>query len=110
MLTKTDLDQVGKLVRKIVREEIKVEVSDAKKTLESQIRLSRMEVQSDISDLDDRVKNVEIRLDGIEKDVKDTKKRVKKIGKTVDVMIDLFDKEDVSLRKRVVRIEEHLQI
>lgn len=131
MLTKTDLEQLGKLVRKVVREEVEAEVKDATHTLGSDIRASRMQVQHDISELDDRMKNVEIRVDGsdknvnliigqldkiderligVEKDVKDIKKRVKKTNKTVDVMIDISDKDIVGLRKRVGRIEEHLRI
>ncbi|MBI2032448.1 MAG: hypothetical protein HYT09_02260 [Candidatus Levybacteria bacterium] len=131
MLTKMDLEQLGKLVRKVVREEVEAEVKDATHTLGSDIRASRMQVQHDISELDDRMKNVEIRVDGsdknvnliigqldkiderligVEKDVKDIKKRVKKTNKTVDVMIDISDKDIVGLRKRVGRIEEHLRI
>ncbi|MBI2420601.1 MAG: hypothetical protein HYV38_00765 [Candidatus Levybacteria bacterium] len=53
---------------------------------------------------------IDERLIGVEKDVKDIKKRVKKTNKTVDVMIDISDKDIVGLRKRVGRIEEHLRI
>lgn len=42
------------------------------------------------------------------KDIKDVKKRVKRIEKTTDVMIKVFDREDVKLHKRVTKIEEHL--
>lgn len=110
MLTKTDLSQVGKLVRKIVREEVEAEVKNSTHTLENQIRLSRMQVQNEISELNDRMKNVEIKVDGVGKDVKDVKARVRKTEKTVDVMAKLFDKEDVSLAKRVRRIENHLSL
>ncbi|MEK7159883.1 MAG: hypothetical protein AAB702_00165 [Patescibacteria group bacterium] len=50
------------------------------------------------------------RLNPIEKDIKDVKKRVKKIEKTVDVMIDQFDGEIVRTQKRVSRIENHLNL
>ena len=127
MLTKTDLSQI----RKVVREEVETEVKDTTQTLRSEIRESRMRVQSDVRDLDDRMKNVEVRMDGhekssslviealdkiegrlsgLEKDAKDIKKRVRKTEKTVDVMIDQFDKEIVGTQKRVSRIEEHLQL
>ena len=127
MLTKLDLSQI----RKVVREEVETEVKDTTQTLRSEIRESRMRVQSDIRDLDDRMKNVEVRMDGhekssslviealdkiegrlsgLEKDAKDIKKRVRKTEKTVDVMIDQFDKEIVGTQKRVSRIEEHLQL
>ncbi|MEK7186513.1 MAG: hypothetical protein AAB675_04075, partial [Patescibacteria group bacterium] len=65
MLTKTDIAQI----RKVVREEVETEVKDSTRNLESQIRLSRMQVQSDIGELDDRMKNVEVRVDRVGKDV-----------------------------------------
>lgn len=110
MLIKTDLDQLGKVVRKIVREEVEAEVSDAKNSLGAQITMTKLELKQKINDLDDRVKNTEIKLNGIDKDIKDVKKRVRKTEKTVDVMIDLFDKEIVKTQKRVTRIEDHLSL
>ena len=117
MLTKADFDQIGKLVRKIVREEVETETKDAVQTLRTEIKESRMRVQSDIRNLDDRVKNVEVRMDGlenkingIEKDLKDVKKRVRKTEKTVDVMIDQFDRGIVGTQKQVTKTEDHLQI
>ena len=41
MLTKPDIAQI----RKVVREEVETEVKDSTRNLESQIRLSRMQVQ-----------------------------------------------------------------
>ena len=108
MLTKSDFDQLGKLVRKIVREEVETEVKDSTRTLENQIRLSRMQVQNDINELDDRMKNVEIRVDVVGKGVEDIKKRVKKIEKDVNLIGRLFDEGDVKLERRVKRIEQHL--
>ncbi|MBI3985202.1 MAG: hypothetical protein HY344_04710 [Candidatus Levybacteria bacterium] len=99
MLTKTDIQQI----RGVVREEIEAEVSSAKTSLESQIRMSRMQVQHDIGQLSDKVKDIEI-------DVKDVKKRVRKTEKTVDTVIDFFDKDIVAVKKRVDRIEHHLSI
>lgn len=49
-------------------------------------------------------------LGSLKTDIKDVKKRVRKTEKTVDIMIDLFDKEIVGTQKRVTRIEEHLRI
>lgn len=113
MLTKNDLDQI----RKVVRQEVKVEVKDSTQTLDSQIRLSRMQVQANISELDDRMKNVEIRLDDVgdqvkqtQNDLTDVKKRVKKIEKTVDLIVKNYDEADVLLGRRVKKIEEHLSL
>lgn len=104
MLTKIDLDQI----RKVIRQEVKVEVKDSTSTLGSQIRLSRMQVQSDISGLDDRTKNVEIRLDDLANNAKKIQKDVSQIKKTQDTMLDLLDKEQMEQRKRIVRLEEHV--
>jgi len=109
-MQKSDVNQIGKLVRKIVREEIETEIKDSTRTLENQIRLSRMQIQNDINELDDRMKNVEIRTDSVGKDVKDIKKRVRKIEKTVDIVARLYDAQDVKLAKRVTRIEHHLDL
>jgi hypothetical protein len=110
MLTKNDLDQI----RKVIRQEVKVEVNDSTQTLESQIRLSRMQVQGNISELDDRIKNVEIRqddainkVDKVQKGVDGLTKKVLIIQKTQDVMIDMLDKEQMEQRRRIVRLEEH---
>lgn len=67
MLTSNDLKQI----RGVAREEIEAEVSNAKTSLESQVRISRRQIQHDISQLGDKVKDIEI-------DLKDIKKRVRK--------------------------------
>ncbi|MCL6096126.1 MAG: hypothetical protein M1444_00370 [Patescibacteria group bacterium] len=103
MLTKIDLNQI----RKVVRQEVKVEVKDLTRTLDSQIRLSRMQVQANIGDLDDRIKNVEIRLDDVGSQVKKTQKDVSQIKRNQDTMLDLLDKEQMQQRKRITRLEEH---
>lgn len=103
MLTKNDLDQI----RKVVRQEVKVEVKDSTQTLNSQIRLSRMQVQANIGEVDDRIKNVEIRLDDVANNVKKIQKNVSKLQRTQDEMLDLLDKEQMQQRKRITRLEEH---
>ncbi len=50
------------------------------------------------------------RLNPIEKDLKDVKKIVRKIEKTVDVVIDHFDREIVRTQKRVAIIEDNLNL
>jgi hypothetical protein len=88
MLTKTDLDQI----RKVIRQEVKIEVKDSARTLDSQIRLSRMQVQGNIGEVDDRIKNVEIKLDDVANNVKKTQK----------------DISQMQQRKRIVSLEEHV--
>ena len=111
MLTKSDLDQI----RKVIRQEVKVEVKDSTQTLESQIRLSRMQVQASIGEVDDRVKNVEIRqddtvnkVDKIQKDIDGLSKKVSKIQRTQNSMLDMLDGEQMTQRKRTLRLEQHV--
>jgi hypothetical protein len=104
MLTKNDLDQI----RKVIRQEVKVEVKDSTQTLESQIRLSRMQVQGNIGEVDDRIKNVEIKFDDAANNVKKVQKAVLQIKKTQDTMLVLLDREQMQQRKRIVRLEEHV--
>lgn len=106
MLTKDDLA----LIRKVVREEVETEVKDSSRTLETQIIKSRMEQQREMGELDDRMKNVEIRVDGLRKYVKDVKKDVKYIKKTLDVAIKVFNEEHTKLAKKVKRTEDHLDL
>ena len=63
MLTKTDISQI----RKVVREEVEAEVSDAKNSLGAQVRMTKLELKHEIHELDDRLKTTEIRLSGIDK-------------------------------------------
>lgn len=109
-LTKSDLDQIEKAVRKVVREEVEAEVKDSTRTLDTQIRMSKIQVQHDISELDDRMKNVEVRVDNIQKDIKTSKKDLRYISKTVDIIAKNYDEEDVKLNRRVRRIEQHLML
>lgn len=46
----------------------------------------------------------------VKKELKPIKSDMSKVRKDVDVIITLFDREYVDLRKRVEAIEEHLQL
>ena len=85
MLTKDDL----KAIREVVREEIEVEKED----LQGEIKLARVQVQSDVRDVAGRLKNVEILLREIQKDLK--------------TAIDFFDNEYLEINQRVKDIEKH---
>ena len=106
MLTKDDFSSI----KKIIREEIGNEVKDAVSTLESKIIISLMQTQSSIGDLEDRIKNLAIKLDGVDKNVKENKKNIGKLQKTLDVAIKMFNEDDVKLEKRVRKIETHLRL
>ena len=103
MLTKNDLNEI----RKVIRQEVKVEVKDSTQTLDSQIRLSRMQVQANIGEVDDRIKNVEIKLDDVASEVKKLQKDVSQIRKDQSSMLNLLDSEQMSQRKRIIRLEKN---
>ena len=92
MLTKSDLNQI----RKIVREEVETESKSSKEDLQGEIKLARIEIQKEIRQLAKRVKNLEIAVNKIQKDVTS--------------IISFFDQEYLELRKRVGRLEEHLRL
>lgn len=92
MLTKTDLNQI----RKVVREEVEIESKSSKEDLQGEIKLVRIEIQKDIRTLTNRVKSLEIITNRIQKDIKS--------------IINFFDKEFLQLRKRVEKVEEHLNL
>jgi hypothetical protein len=74
MLTKTDLSQI----RKIVRQEVETESESAKEDLQGEIKLSRIELQKDVRSVKDRIKNLEI--------------AVRKIQKNIKTIVNFFDK------------------
>jgi phage-related minor tail protein len=69
-----------------------------------------MQVQANIGELDDRVKNVEIGLDDAVSGVKKIQKDVSQIKRTQGTMLDLLDKEQMEQRKRITRLEEHVSL
>ncbi len=93
MLTKTDLSQI----RIIVREEIENETHALKDELQADIAMARVRLQSDINTLKDRVKNLEIRVAKMHKELKAETKLV----------VNFLDKENIATVKRVRKIEEH---
>lgn len=68
-----------------------------------------MLTKNDLTQIRNVIKE-EVRLETkpIRKDLKTLKKKVTKIEKTVDVMIDQFNRDDMRLNKRVKKIETHL--
>lgn len=110
MLTKTDLDQLEKVVRKIVREEVEAESKNIKDDLEHEIKTANLHIRRSMQELEDRMKNLEIRMLSSENEIKGLRKDVRKLQKDVSVAIDVFNVEDTSLAKRVSKIEDHLSL
>ena len=95
MLTKTDLLQITKAVKEVVREEVGNEAQSIKDGLIQELTMSRMRVQTDIRDLGDRIKNLEVRVTKMHKDLKSEIKTV----------VNFLDRENLKTLKRV---EDHL--
>lgn len=64
-----------------------------------------MLTNSDLKEIKNIVDNT---VNPLSKDIKDVKKRVRKIEKTVDIAIKMLNEDDVKLIKRVTKIEGHL--
>lgn len=86
MLTKADLSQI----RKIFREEQETE----KEEFRGEMKLWRIELQKEIRDLKDHFKNLEIKINKIQKDIK--------------IIINFFDRENLEFKRRPEKLEEHL--
>ena len=98
MLTKQDL----KAIKSVVRDEVVSEAETTKSNLRAEIKMSRIRIQEDISNLTDRVKNLEQKTDI-------NNKYISQVDKKVDLVIKAFDREYLDLQKRVSRVETHLQ-
>ena len=92
MLTKTDLKEI----RKILREEVEAESQNIKEELQADMKMNLVRTLTEIRELKDRMKNLEIGVRKIQKDLK--------------YAIDFLDKEGLKITKRVDRIEEHLNL
>jgi hypothetical protein len=92
MLNDKDLEKI----RIVIREEIEAESSNTKNELQTDIKMSQMRITGIIDELKNRVKNIEIKINQISKDLK--------------YAINFLDKEDVKTVKRIDRIENHLNL
>jgi len=91
-LTKEDVDQL----RKVFREEVEAEAKLTREELQSDILHTKLRIEEGLHTIENRLKNVEI--------------KVNKIDKTVDVMRRLLDQEQMNQRERSDQVEEHLTL
>lgn len=89
-LTKADFSQI----RKILREESEEENETTRSELRTELKLFRVKLENQLEKVENGVKNLSIRL--------------RKVEKNISVAIDVFDRTDVKLDKRVEKIEDHL--
>lgn len=100
MFKKSDLQTLEKLVRGVVREEIENESEAIRSELVGEIASSRMRIQVDIDEVKTRVKNVDMKLTRVHKDLKEEIKTVS----------NFLDKQTMDVAKRVKRVENHLHL
>ena len=79
MLTKTDFKEI----RKIIREEV-------------EMKMNLVRTLTEVREIKDRLKNVEIKILKIQKDLK--------------YAVNFLDKEGLRISKKVERIEKHLSL
>lgn len=99
-LTKSDLTEIKKIVKEVVRDEIGNETKSINDSLSADITLSRIRIQEEIRELTDRIKNLEIRLSKMHKELKEE----------IKIVSHFLDKENLKAVRRIEKIEDHLRI
>lgn len=94
MLTKEDLSEI----RKIVREEVENE----SKQIQSDLTLVKIHLDSEINEVRNRVKNLEIKTANLETKIDKMHRELKEEIKKV---VDFFDREHLRIDKRVKILE-----
>ena len=100
MLTKTDLSQIGKIVRDEVRGEInpiKKDVASLKQGVGG-LKIDMRAVKADVSGLKQDV-------GGLKRDMKGVRSDIWQIKKDLKTTINFFDHEHLELQERVGRLE-----
>lgn len=90
MLTKADFSKF----KELVREEVEAEGENIKSELSSDIRMWGVRTASELQEVNSRLKNLEISVRKVQKDLKKTS--------------DFLDRENLKVVRRVDKIEEHL--
>lgn len=94
MLTKGDLQEI----RNVVREEVETEIGNVKSDLGHSVRMAGVRTSQELREMQDRIKNSEIGI----------KREIRKVQTKLEDIDNFLDKELMADRKRIVRIEEHL--
>lgn len=90
MLTQDDLQQL----KTLIRTEVEAEGERTRQELQSEIKLTRMELDTRLGNIENRVKNIEIKISQIQKDI--------------SVIVNYYDRETITLHKRLKEIESNL--
>ena len=100
MLSKNDLQQI----RDVVREEIEVET----KPMRGEIKFSTLKLESRIHETQNKMKDVTIKLDKMDRNIKKIRSEVRFIREALNATIKHFEQEDVQINSRIGRIEDHV--
>ncbi|MDO8452803.1 MAG: hypothetical protein Q7S79_03570 [bacterium] len=99
MLTKNDLEQISKVLKRDVKSEIQTAIGP---------------VRRDLLSMSLRIDGVEKRLGKNEKAMENLTEKVdkgfKKLTRVIKITSDFHDKENLKIVKRVERIENHLNL
>jgi|SRR3989344_1826212 len=106
MLTNDDL----KAVRKVIREEVEAESENNVRSMQSELKLFRMELSLRLDNVEDRLKDNEIATNKTFKNIERIMKDIKKIKADINRVIGYTDELHISLRKRVAKLEDNLGI
>lgn len=110
MLTKDDLKQI----RGVMREEIETEGRNIRDDVESKLFETKVRVVTEVSELSNRVKNLEIRTNSLDTKVTNGFKKIanslNRIQKDVTNTRNFLDNRDIANEKRIKVIERKLQI
>ena len=85
MLTKQDLKEIEKLTKRVVREEVETEGENIRIELGSDIRMAGMRTTHELSEVNNRLKNLEIRSSRVEKGIIKLQRDLKVTSNTLDV-------------------------
>ena len=105
MLTKSDLSAIQKVVDSSIQKEVNPLKGDFK-TLQTGMD----SMQGNVKTLQTGMDSLRTDATSLKKDVKNIKSSVRRLNKTADVIIDHFDRNQVRLRKRVDKIENHIEL
>lgn len=105
MLTKNDLSEISKLVRRetkrTVREEVEAEGERIRSEVGGEIKLAGIRTTTELREVNTRLKDLEIKTTRVEKGVKKLRSDLKNSA-------DFLDRENLKTVKRVQTIETHL--
>lgn len=107
-LSNEDILKIGKTINPIIRSEISNEVRSLKKTLSAEIKMSKIQILSTISELEDRIKNIEVGQDDNSKQLLLLQNQIAKLRKDLTKTISFFDKSNLSTREKVNKTRSEL--